>query len=213
MSHNVSPNQGTDTEIKVCSLHLRISNFSCRDCWRGEFRVDNKVDLPSRIAVRPVSAGVLLTLALMIFLSSSVRNFFLATNAHVGPFGELAVWFALTLIWTGSVFFGSVVAALSARATSRKDGVLQGLTVWAASYLGLGVLIAAKEAGYEPILELDQLNDFLVFRDFLSELFAISFGVLGGLMGSRWENLGFRKKHVEPSKPKVALTNPIPHPL
>ncbi len=130
-------------------------------------------------------AGMLFALALMLFLTSSVRNFFVASGWEDPSSAVPGVWILMTSAWILSVFAGSVLASLGARAQEIADGVLQGVTVWAVSYLAFGTLIAVKVVGYEPIVELDDVSGMLVLKDFAGEFFALIAGAVAGALASK----------------------------
>lgn len=147
-----------------------------------------KMDFSSRIAFRPVIAGTLITLALTLFLSNTVREMLhiAGRDADDTAFG---VWFSMASVWGFSVLCGAIVATLGARAQGTLDAILNALTVWALSFLCFGALIAARNVGFEAIVELEDISGFWVVRDFLGELIALSFSVFGSILAVKWREI------------------------
>lgn len=142
----------------------------------------------SRIAFRSVTAGAVVALALMLFLSSSVRNLYMVAEQGGALADDVTVWMTMTIVWVFSVFAGCVLSAMASRAREVEDGVLQGITVWAISYIGLGVLISVRAAGFDPVVDVDQISTFWVVRDFSGEVTSLIGAVVGGVLGVRWES-------------------------
>lgn len=143
----------------------------------------------SRIAFRPVTAGAVVALALMLFLSSSVRNLYMVAEQNGGLADDLTVWMTMTIVWVLSVFAGCVLSAMASRTKEIEDGVLQGITVWALSYIGLGILISVRAAGFDPVVDVDQISTYWIIRDFGGEATSLLGGVAGGILGVRWESM------------------------
>lgn len=135
------------------------------------------------IAVGPTVAGILLATALTIFFSSAARSFVVGTNGEGRSIREAHLWLVMTMIWIVSVFSGALVAATASGSSKFKEGVVQGLMVWAASYLALGFLMAARAAGYQMILEMNNMTDFFALRNFFGELMGFGGGHFRGSRG------------------------------
>lgn len=147
-----------------------------------------KMDFSSRIAFRPVIAGTLFTLALTLFLSNTVKEM-LHVSGRDADEVAFGVWFLMASVWGFSVLCGGVVATLGARAEGALDAVLNALTVWSLSFLCFGALIAARNVGFEAIVELEDVSGFWIVRDFLGELLALSFSVAGSVLAVKWRKL------------------------
>ncbi|MGZ3406192.1 MAG: hypothetical protein ACXVAN_07080 [Polyangia bacterium] len=93
-----------------------------------------EIELPARVSVRGVLAGMLVGLALattMMALGNAVGAAALPrAGSQRAASLELAGWFLLSFVV--GAFAGGWVAAGAARALRRRDGVLHGLVTWAA---------------------------------------------------------------------------------
>lgn len=161
-----------------------------------------------RLSFRAVIEGALLALALMLFLSTSVGNLFVASDHGELNALPLSLWLSMILVWIFSVLCGSVLAASVSRSREVKDGILHGVMVWAISYLLLSAVIAARALGYEPLLELEEVSRFLVAGDILGELTALLAGILGGILGAYWERPRFSREP-RPANPASSFSGAI----
>lgn len=151
---------------------------------------NQKMDFPSRIAFRPVIAGTMVTLAFTLFLSNTVREMIHISGRSANDDSAFGVWFSMASVWGLSVLCGAIVATLGARARDTIDAALNAITVWALSFLSFGALIAARNVGFEAIVELEDISGFWVVRDFLGELIALTVSVLGSVIVVKWRTLG-----------------------
>lgn len=151
-----------------------------------------------RIHPGAVAMGTLLTVAGMFFLSESIRNLFSVLRGDGAGFSAGTYWATLTGVWVISVFLGSALAAYSARLTERSSAALQGISVWAASYLLLGFLLSSSAGGFgEPIAEFGDVSDWLVLKDIFGECAAIAAGLMGGQAVVRFKRSKKENENVE----------------
>lgn len=145
----------------------------------------------NRVSLTAALSGSLITVAVMVLLMStsgewrSERGFFEPSlNASPG------FWMSATMIaWLFSVALGSALAALIANSKSTFDGALQGLVVWAASYLFVGGLILTM---MRPLPEFgEQLSmSKLIWSGFAGDILGLAISLLAGATGAMW---GLRK--------------------
>lgn len=94
------------------------------------------ISLPSRISARAIIAGVVVALAIDVFMMAFGAAIGLsAFKATPGvPRGVAiwgVIWFFITVLTGG--FFGGWVAAASSGLTRQRDGILHGFVTWAAA--------------------------------------------------------------------------------
>ena len=108
--------------------------------------------------------------------------------------GELGVGLALFAgaAWVGAAFLGGYIAAVIARATDRRDGLLHGLMSWAiacstAAVLGCTWFMAAVSIGLAKVDLASAFGGRLMLGFFIGDLLALAGAMAGGVVGARAE--------------------------
>jgi hypothetical protein len=137
----------------------------------------------SRINAVSAIAGVILTLAIMFFCMSlaAALGYWSYQRDEMQELGP-KFWTIASEAWALSVFCGSFVATLSARATSMKDGLLNAVTTWAASYLLFGgIALSIVQSNFNALLGAPTVG--LFWHGFFGDAFALCGGLAGGVIG------------------------------
>lgn len=176
---------------------------------------EKEIVFKNRVSLRAIVVGSIIAVALTLLFSSAARNYYVAGadgDSYLGK-DALGFWLAMTLTWIIAVFVGGAISAMVSRSKSFKNGVLTGLTVWATAYLAIGVMLSLKAAGFETVLEIDDLSEALVMRDFAAELIALACGILGGFTGTYFERYSSPKKLESPSASKNPIQGTVLNPV
>lgn len=147
----------------------------------------NQSNFISRIGVRAVVAGTLLTISLTFLLMTLVAAMgFWNFRINDIPNMSSGYWFMAMLAWAISSFAGGFVASIASRSESNADGILNGVTAISASYvaIGVGAIIFAPYA-LESTLAAATPQMFL--QSFVGDAMGFVFGALGGLTGVSYE--------------------------
>ncbi|MDO9181287.1 MAG: hypothetical protein Q7U04_02710 [Bacteriovorax sp.] len=154
----------------------------------------SRIDFSSRISVRAVIAGImvsisfmLLSLALMAALG--IWNYNLNELSSAGS----AFWISATLAWAMSLYCAGLVAALGSRSKNSIKGVLNALAASCGSYLLFGMTFLLFAPGPLDSL-LSAANPQFFLRGFLGDVFAFGAGIYGGVVGARFEQHTFHKE-------------------
>jgi hypothetical protein len=144
-------------------------------------------DFRNRISTRAVAMGVVVVSALMILLMAlgaglKIWDFDITQVSTLGiPF-----WTWAFAAWILSVFIGSFATAVLGRGTSKRDGALYGLTVWAGSCV-FGCLVVVYFTGQFFSLMNTETVPGAYFGAFIGNTFALAASLYGGLRGARYE--------------------------
>lgn len=148
----------------------------------------------SRINAVSAIAGIILTLAIMFFCMSlaAALGYWSYQRDEMQELGP-KFWTIASEAWVFSVFCGSFVATLSARATSMKDGLLNAVAAWAASYLLFGgIALSIVESNFNALLGAPTVG--LFWHGFFGDAFALCGGLAGGVVGVIVERGGFHRE-------------------
>lgn len=190
----------------------------------SELNKQGQIDFPSRISARAVLAGTTITIVLF--------SLFLALGGGLGllPAGPvvdseairsagtgLIVWGSLS--WIAAAFIGAYVAAVSARATSRDDGLLHGATTWATACVTAGILscVWLMSAFSLDLVDRDittavwSRGAFLTY--FVADLLALGAALTGGNLGVRREARISSRVEVTREKRAPVTSRPSPLPM
>lgn len=151
----------------------------------------NQTDFSSRIGVRAVTAGVVISFTTMILLMSLIAalglwDFYLDEMAHASP----SFWIAMTIAWGISMFVAGAVAALAARAQTVLEGVLNALAASCGSYLlfGMASLFFAPRV---VVSLLNMASPQLFLRGFIADLLGFAVAIYGGIVAVHFEQHSF----------------------
>ncbi len=150
----------------------------------------------ARISVRAVAAGAiveLVAIGLLLMLAGGLGLWSMGPvdaawaselGAGLGLFAGVA--------WVGAAFLGGYIAAVIARATARRDGLLHGLMSWAvacsaAAVLGCTWFMAAVVIGMAKVDLASAFGDRLMLGLFAGDLLALAGALAGGVVGARAE--------------------------
>jgi hypothetical protein len=171
----------------------------------------SRSDFPSRIGVRAVGAGLLVTfsitlLSLLLAGGMGIWRLDMYEVPRLGP----AFWLWSFLSWGLSVYAGGYVAALVSRSNTQLDGAIHGLLVWAAScFVGSLLLLVAAGSQLSGIPE--KFTAPILWGFFVADLTALAMGIFGGTAGATSES---RIEILENTKPAPAkgprLDQPVP---
>lgn len=151
----------------------------------------NQTDFSSRISVRAVTAGMMISFTSMILLMSLVAalglwDFYLDEMAHAGT----AFWLAMSVSWAISMFVAGFVASLAARSQSSTEGVLNALAACSGSFLFFG-FVSLFLAPRVVVSLLNMATPQFFLRGFMVDLIGFAVGVYGGVFGVHFEQHSF----------------------
>lgn len=159
--------------------------------------------LNSRISLFSVAAGAVLTLALMFMLMSLAAALgFWNYRPDDLPVPERQFWTVASLAWMTSVFVGSIFVAVVARSQQMKDGIINAIAVWAASYLFFGGVSLAAANMHRNSLSIWAIPETSIYwQCFVGDAAAFFLAVAGAVVGTAFERGYFRiKKKTEEKK-------------
>lgn len=151
-----------------------------------------------RVSTRAVITGVLLSLAVMGLLMSLAA----ALGVWTFSFEEFAtpdsenIWTAALISWVISMFVGAYMSSMSGRSITSGDGILHGLTTWAASTVVSYIFIVLAFGSF-------LLLSFAPWSAFLSGAVALAMSILGGVLGARSEVKVERKREIAATRPAL----------
>lgn len=159
----------------------------------------NQSDFSSRIGVRAVSAGVLVSMTTMVLLLSLVAalglfNFYLDEMASAGA----SFWLCIAVAWMVSTFAGGFVAALACRPQSRTEGLLNAIVSNCGFYLLFG-LVALFLTPRIVISLFSMATPQLFLRGFLVDLIGFILGAYGGIFAVNVDKRAlhpFKRRHL-----------------
>lgn len=149
--------------------------------------MNNQTDFSSRVSIRAVVTGVMVSLSFMILAFSLIAALGIwSYNVNELSSSRVAFWISATIAWVFSLYFAGVVSAFSARSQSSTEGALNAIASCCGSYLVLivGFLYFAPSI-LEALLSTADQQFFL--RLFLGNILAFSFGIYGGIVGVHLE--------------------------
>lgn len=158
----------------------------------------NQSDFSSRIGVRAVSAGILVSFTVMILLLSLIAalgmfSFYLDEMAMAGP----TFWIAIAAAWALSMFIGGFVASLACRPQTKTEGVLNAVCANCGFFLLFGIV--ALFLTPRIVVSLFALaTPQLFLRGFLIDLICFIVGAYGGIVAVNLERHAihpFKKRH------------------
>lgn len=147
----------------------------------------NQADFSSRIGVRAVGAGILVSFTVMLLLLSLIAalglfNFYLDEMAMAGP----SFWIAIATAWALSMLSGGFVASLACRPQTKTEGILNAVCANCGFYLLFGVV--ALFLTPRVIVSLFTLaTPQLFLRGFIVDLICFIIGAYGGIMAVNFE--------------------------
>lgn len=158
----------------------------------------NQSDFSSRIGVRAISAGILVSFTAMILLLSLVAalglfNFYLDEMAMAGP----SFWIAVSFAWAISMFAGGFISALACRPQTKTEGLLNALTANCGFYLFFG-LVSLFLAPRVIVSLFTMATPQLFLRGFIVNVICFIIGSYGGIVAVNFEKRAihpFRKRH------------------
>ena len=149
-----------------------------------------------RVSMRAVIAGAIVTLVvigLLLMLAGglglwSMGRIDAAMISHLG--GGFALFAGVA--WVGAAFVGGYSAAVIARATNRRDGVLHGLMIWAGACAAAVVLaciwfMSAVSLELASVDVASAMGGRMMLAFVAGDLLALAAGLAGGVMGARAE--------------------------
>ena len=147
----------------------------------------NHLDPASRISFRAVSIGVFSTFAFMLLFMLLIAAFGIwdLRLSELTASG-LFFWILASAIWIVSLFLGSFIASTASRAQTISDGTLNAVATWAGSCMFLGFIIEWLAPTILQMLLVDATVQFFLIA-FVADIVGLGFGVLGGVMGARFE--------------------------
>lgn len=161
----------------------------------------NQTDFSSRIGIRAIGAGILVSFTSMILLLSltaalGLFNFFLDEMALAGP----AFWIAVSVAWAISLFLGGFIASLVSRPQTKMEGVLNALISNCAFYLLFG-LVSLFLVPRVIVSLFTMSTPELFLRGFIVDLICFVLGSYGGIVA-----VNFEKHAVHPLKRRYFAT-------
>ncbi len=144
------------------------------------------IQFPSRLSFRAVTAGISTVFALMALLmtfGAAVGGW--ALNMDELPRLPIGFWFLSAAAWVFSVYFGARLAVAASRSSGARDGVLQGITVWAGSCVAACVLLTLGTGRMFNYSSGPSTAPF--WAAFLGNGCALLFAVWAGWLGSQSE--------------------------
>ena len=156
----------------------------------------NQSDFSSRIGVRAVGAGILVSFTVMVLLLSLIAalglfNFYLDEMA--GP----SFWISVALAWAFSMFAGGFVSALASRPQTKTEGVLNALCANCGFYLAFGG-VALFLAPRVIVSLFTMATPQLFLRGFIVDVISFVIGAYGGMMAVNFEKHAvhpFKRRH------------------
>ncbi len=185
----------------------------------------SRLDFQSRISLRAVGAGTVVSLmlaSLLMLLAGAVGLFpggpYAADMIHrLNP--VLGIW--ALVAWVIAAFFGGLLAAMIARSPTTRDGLLQGAVTWA-TFMLLGAvlfwlrLMVGFGLGLVTRDFLDALRGQSVsLALFITYVLALGSSLLGGALGARSEARVIVREPVVRRRPlpgEGIPTTPMPQP-
>lgn len=141
----------------------------------------------SRINLLSVLAGILVTLASMFFFMSLAAALgFWSYQINELPSLGPQFWKVASIAWIFSVFLGTLLTAIAARTRTIKNGIINSITTWAGSYLLFGgMALSIAESNLQSYFSSTMIG--LFWSGFIGDALALSAGLLGGFLGTKFE--------------------------
>jgi hypothetical protein len=180
---------------------MHFANLEIGDCISNvevvmsEFSRPGRIDFRSRICGRAALVGATVAIVSFntLFALGGALGLFPAgamvdANAVREAGAGLAVWGTLSLI--GATFAGAYLSAVSSKATSPGDGLLQGAATWAAT-IAMTTVLSRVFLMWAISLDLVSRDIMLALSSrgalgtyFIADLLALGFALMGGKLGS-----------------------------
>lgn len=164
------------------------------------------IDFSSRLSVRAITAGIVVTYALMILVMSLAAGLGLWTyQLRELPNLGTGFWAFAFASWIGTIYLGSYVAVLASRSATRRDGILNGVVTWAgACVIGCGLLGVASEGAFSSLR-----GQSSFWAAFCTGLLALGASVLAGTLASGSEAEVSRKERKLPDAEVTRLPRAV----
>lgn len=158
----------------------------------------NQSDFSSRIGVRAVGAGILVSFTVMVLLLSLIAalglfNFYLDEMAMAGP----SFWISVSLAWALSMLAGGFVASLASRPQTKTEGILNAVCANCGFYLSFG-LVALFLTPRVVVSLFTMATPQLFLRGFLVDVICFIVGAYGGILAVNFERHAihpFKRRH------------------
>lgn len=155
----------------------------------------NQSDFSSRIGVRAVGAGILVSFTVMVLMLSLIAalglfNFYLDEMAMAGP----SFWMAIAAAWALSMLSGGFVAGLACRPQTKTEGILNAVCANCGFYLLFGV-VALFLTPRVIVSLFTMATPQLFLRGFLVDLICFIIGAYGGIMAVNLEKHAIHPFH------------------
>lgn len=147
----------------------------------------DQIDFKSRISVRAVTTGIMVTLTSMFILTSLIAAFGIWNfNLNDLIFASPTFWVTITLAWIVSMYAGGYVSAVAARSRSVVEGMLNAVAVCCGSYLAFGfAFLLFAPAALDNLLNSASSQFYL--RAFFGDAIAVAMGIYAGVVGAHFE--------------------------
>lgn len=153
----------------------------------GVFMNLSRTDFSSRVSIRAIASGVLVTFSAMLLLmllagGMGVWGFDLSKIPQMG-----AVFWAWSFIsWGLSLYASGYIVAIVSRSANQFDGIVHGILVWATSCF-LGSIFLLVFAGNLLANLPENLASPILWGFFVADLTALGTAVVGGVNGATSE--------------------------
>ncbi len=138
----------------------------------------------SRVGIRSVLAGVLVSSSLLFLLGALAGAFQLwRLDLTELPRLGLGFWLFASAAWIFSVFCGAYVSSASWRSSSPREGMIQGIVTWSAASLAFYAWSVLASGNFWAF-EFSGGNSGFLFAVFFGDLIALASAVMGGRWGS-----------------------------
>jgi hypothetical protein len=157
--------------------------------------VNNQTDFSSRIGLRAVGAGVLVSFTCMVLLLSLIAalgmfNFYLDEMAGAGP----SFWISVSVAWAISLFAGGFVSSLACRPQTKTEGILNALASNCGFFLMFGV-VALFLAPRVIVSLFTMATPQLFLRGFIVDVICFIVGAYGGIFAVQFEKHAIHPFH------------------
>jgi hypothetical protein len=143
----------------------------------------NQTNSLRRFSAHAVIGGVLAIYASMVVLMSLAGGFGLwEFNLHQLSDLGTGFWVWALTSWVICVYAGGFLASTISRFTDRRDGVIQGVVIWAAACVSGCLFLAYTTQTAEHVMSRGML-----WGGFLGDSLALVAAILGGIAGSNSE--------------------------
>jgi hypothetical protein len=146
-----------------------------------------RIDLHSRISIRAIGAGVVVTYSTMLLLEALAGGFNL-WRFDISELPRLSggFWLFATVAWVVSSFLGAYVSSMVGRSVHSRDGLLHGVITWASAAI-LAYALTVLSLGNLWAENFGDTAPAYLFAIFFGDLFALGAALLGGRQGAAAE--------------------------